>query len=129
MKKILTLMMFLATLVACQESMEERAARDAQETTKKKCPMPLGNDGLVVLERVSFDIPTRTWKEDLLFDFPEEGELTADVTKDLLITELKNTPSFKPYMDNGFNFRYVYCRMSNPKDTLIDLTLTKQDYR
>jgi hypothetical protein len=45
------------------------------------------------------------------------------------VSELKNTPSYKPYMDNGFNFQYVYCRMSNPKDTLINITLTTKDYR
>ncbi|MCR4602167.1 MAG: membrane lipoprotein lipid attachment site-containing protein [Prevotella sp.] len=129
MKRILIIISALLALTACQESLEERAARDAREITAKKCPMPLGNDGNVIMERVEFDIPTRTWKEDLLLDFPEEGVLDQAEIRDVLIGELKNTPSYKPYMDAGFNFKYVYCRMSNPQDTLINLMLTKEDYK
>ena len=129
MKKLLLSLVCLAALTACQESIEQRAARDARETTEKKCPMPIGNDGTVILERVEFDIPTLTWAESLLLDLPEEAELDNAQIKGLLVSELKNAPSYKPYMDNGFNFRYIYCRMSNPKDTLIDITLTKEDYR
>ena len=129
MKRILIPIFALALLSACQEKMEERAARDAKEITEKKCPMPLGNDGNVILERVEFDIPTLTWKESLLLDIYADAELNGAEVKDVLISELKNTPSYKPYMDNGFNFQYVYCRMSNPKDTLIDITLTSKDYR
>jgi hypothetical protein len=130
MKKILIPVFALTLLAACQEKIEERAARDAKETTERKCPMPLGNEGNIILERIDFDIPTRTWKESLLLDYPEEGaELDNKELKDVLVSELKNTPSYKPYMDNGFNFQYVYCRMSNPKDTLINITLTTKDYR
>ena len=130
MKKKLILIFALALFTACQEKMEERAARDAQKITEKNCPMPLGDDGNVILERVEFDIPTLTWKEYLLLDFPEEGrKLDNTEIKDGLVTELKNTPSYKPYVENGFNFQYVYCRMSNPKDTLINITLTTKDYR
>lgn len=129
MKKYLILLFALATFTACQESIEEKAARDARNITQKKCPMPLGDDGNIILERVDFDIPTRTWIEELLLDFPEDGELNEEEIRNALIYELKNTPSYKPYIDNGFNFQYLYCRMSNPKDTLINMTLTTKDYR
>ncbi len=129
MKRIIFLVLSALTLAACQESMEQRAARDAREVTEKKCPMPIGDDGNVVLERIDFDIPTHTWKQDLLLNVPDDEELSDPMIKQLLVEELKNTPSYKPYRDNGFNFRYVYCRMSNPKDTLIDLTLSAEDYR
>ena len=129
MKKILVFVAALAMMTACQEPMEKRAERDARELTEKKCPMPIGNEGLVVLVRAVFDIPTLTWKEDLLLDVSEDSELNYTEIKRVLLNELKNTPSYKPYMENGFNFQYIYCRTSNPKDTLINLTLTKQDYQ
>ncbi len=129
MKKILVLAAALAMMTACHESMEKRAERDARELTEKKCPMPIGDEGRVILERVEFDIPSLTWKEDMLLDLSEGSELNYTEIKRVLLNELKNTPSYKPYMTNGFNFQYIYCRMSNPKDTLINLTLTKADYQ
>ena len=128
-KRMLIGLMAAAALVSCQESMEERAARDAHEITTKKCPMPIGNEGTVILERVEFDIPTQTWKEDLLLDFVgDKSQIDLSEIKSVLISELKNTPSYKPYRDHGFKFHYVYCRMSAPKDTLINITLSKADY-
>ena len=55
MKKILLLLTALLTLTACQESMEDRAARDAADATAKRCPMRLNDDGTLVLERITFD--------------------------------------------------------------------------
>ena len=129
MKRLFFFMLSALTFAACQESIEERAARDAREVTEKKCPMPIGDEGRVILERVEFDIPSLTWKEDMLLDLSEGSELNYTEIKQVLLNELKNTPSYKPYMTNGFNFQYIYCRMSNPKDTLINLTLTKADYQ
>lgn len=129
MKRLFFFMLSALTFAACQESIEERAARDAREVTEKKCPMPIGNEGNVVLERIDFDIPSRTWKQDFLLSVPEGENIDNPSVKQLLVNELKNMPSYKAYRDNGFNFRYVYCRMSNPKDTLIDLTLGTDDYR
>ena len=129
MKKLLLLMFCALTLCACQENMAERAERDARETTAKRCPMRLLDDGSLILERIRFDKATLTWRQEYLFDLRAEGELNDQAIRDALLQELKNTPSYKPYMDNGFNFQYVYCRMSNPKDTIINVTLTTRDYR
>jgi len=120
------LLVLFALATACQESMEKRAERDAQNLMKK-CPMPIGTDGNVILESVSFDIPTLTWHEVLLLDY---GGVELDDTevRNMLAKELKNTPSYKPYRDNGYRFQYVYLRMSDPKDTLINVMLTKADY-
>lgn len=120
----------LLSLSACQESMEKRAARDAREVTEKKCPMPLGNDGKIVLERIDFDIPTHTWCQHYLLNaMPEEGPLDQTEARRLLLEELKNSPSYQPYMDNGFIFQYIYCRMAEPHDTLLNLKLGPDDYR
>ena len=127
-KKMLPLLL-LACLTACQEKMADRAERDARETTEKRCPMRLNAEGTVILERINFDKSTLVWCQDYLFDVDSTYNVTDAEVRELLLQELKNTPSYLPYMKNGFNFRYVYCRMSNPKDTVIDLTLTPKDYR
>lgn len=129
MKKTVFALMALLALGACQEKMEDRAERDARETTAKRCPMRLTDDGSIILERIAFDKPTLTWKQDYLIALDSAAEISTQEMEELLLQELKNTPSYKPYMDNRFNFRYVYCRMSNPKDTIVDLTLREEDYR
>ena len=123
MKKLLILFTLIAALAACQESIEERAERDAREATAKRCPMRMNNEGTLILERIHFDRSTRTWKQDFLLDSLFDVDY-----REILLGELKNTPSYQPYMDNGFNFLYVFLRMSNPKDTLISILLTPKDY-
>lgn len=117
----------LLTIAACQEKLEDRAARDARETTAKRCPVRMSED--IVLERIDFDKATLTWKQSHLIDIDTTVVLIEPDVRRVLLQELKNTPSYKPYIDAGFNFRYVYCRMSSPRDTVIDLTLTQADYR
>ena len=127
MKKILLLLTALLTLSACQESMEDRAARDAEETTAKRCPMRLNDEGTLILERITFDKSTRVWKQDFLLDAAPETLEQIDM-HDILLKDLKNQPSYKPYMESKFIFQYVYCDMKNPTDTLVDIRLTPKDY-
>ena len=58
MKKILIIVCSVILLSACQESLEERAAREAREVTESKCPMPIGDN--MYLDSIVFDIPTLT---------------------------------------------------------------------
>ncbi len=127
MKKILLLLTALLTLTACQESMEDRAARDAADATAKRCPMRLNDDGTLVLERITFDKSTLIWKQDFLLEASPEAIEQLDM-RDILLKELKNMPSYKPYMESNFIFQYVFCDMKNPKDTLMDIKLTPKDY-
>jgi len=127
MKKILLLLMTLLTLSACQESMKDRAERDAKDATAKRCPMRLNDEGTLILERITFDKNTLIWKQDFLLDATPEQLEQLDM-RDILLQDLKNQPSYKPYMENNFIFQYVYCDMKNPEDTLINIKLTPKDY-
>ena len=53
MRKIFILLSAVALLFACQESMEDRAAREAKEYTKRMCPTPIYNDTRT--DSVTFD--------------------------------------------------------------------------
>lgn len=128
MKKILLLLTVFTMLCACQESMEDRAARDAKETTQKRCPLRVTDDGSLILERITFDKATHVWCMHYLLDADQERLENLNL-RDVLLKDLKNSPSYKPYMDNGFTFEYVYRDMKSPKDTLVHIMLTQEDYR
>ena len=129
MKKILLILLAALALGACQQNMAERAERDARETTAKRCPMRMTDDGSVILERIVFDKATLTWQQDYLLDVDTSIVINADDIRDMLLKELRNMPSYKPYMDHRFLFRYIYCRMTNPSDTVVDITLRPEDYQ
>jgi hypothetical protein len=124
--------MFLALaalLASCQESLEERAAREARVMTETKCPMPIGDN--MLLDSVVFSIPTLTQTQY----FRVMGELDNDSlfqsldARSLLLSELRNSPTYKPLMERGVLFHYVYRSVANPGAVLLDLTLTPEDYR
>ena len=54
MKKVLLMAAAIILLASCQETLEERAAREAREVTEAKCPMPIGNN--MYLDSIVFDI-------------------------------------------------------------------------
>ena len=89
--------------------------------------MRLNDDGTLVLERITFDKSTLIWKQDFLLEASPEAIEQLDM-RDILLKELKNMPSYKPYMESHFIFQYVFCDMKNPKDTLMDIKLTPKDY-
>ena len=129
MKKFILILLATLTLGACQQNMAERAERDAREATAKRCPMRLTDDGSVILERIVFDKATLTWQQDYLLDVDTAAVININEIRDMLLKELRNMPSYKPYMEHEFLFRYIYCRMKSPNDTVIDITLAPKDYK
>ena len=130
-KKIFILAITAFILVSCQESLEERAAREAREVTEAKCPMPVGNN--MYLDSIVFDIPSLTQTQYFRFigDTDNDSMVIAMRDADLkgaLIQELKNTPTYKTLMKRGANFRYVYRSTKDRKKTYFDFIITKADY-
>lgn len=133
MKNILLLATALLLLTSCQESLEERAAREAREVTESKCPMPIGDN--MYLDSIVFDIPTLTQTQYFRFtgnsdnDSTVENIVSNNDLKGTLVKELKNTPSYKALMNKGISFRYIYGSTAEPEKTYIDITVTKEDYQ
>ena len=133
MKKILLFTTALLLLTACQESLEEKAAREAREVTESKCPMPIGDN--MYLDSIVFDIPTLTQTQYFRFtgnsdnDSTVENIVSNNNLKGTLVKELKNTPSYKALMNKGISFRYIYGSTAEPEKTYIDITVTKEDYQ
>lgn len=133
MKKILLFTTALLLLTACQESLEEKAAREAREVTESKCPMPIGDN--MYLDSIVFDIPTLTQTQYFRFTGNSDNDSTVvnivsnNDLKGTLVKELKNTPSYKALMNKGISFRYIYGSTAEPEKTYIDITVTKEDYQ
>jgi hypothetical protein len=133
MKNILLFATALLLLTSCQESLEERAAREAREVTESKCPMPIGDN--MYLDSIVFDIPTLTQTQYFRFtgnsdnDSTVENIVSNNDLKGTLVKELKNTPSYKALMNKGISFRYIYGSTAEPEKTYIDITVTKEDYQ
>ena len=119
MKKLLLVVSSIVLMTACQESLEERAAREAREVTESKCPMPVGNN--MYLDSVVFVGDTDNDSVTIALQ-------DADV-KGTLVQELKNTPNYKALMSRGANFRYIYRSTKNPETTYLDITIQKEDYQ
>ena len=116
---------------ACQETLEERAAREAREVTEGKCPMPVGSN--MYLDSIVFNIPNHTQTQYFRFigDTDNDSVVIAFQQNDIrgtLVKELKNTPNYKSLMEHGVNFRYIYRSTKNPEKVYLDVTLTKEDY-
>ena len=131
MKKLLLMAAALLMLTSCQETLEERAAREAREVTEGKCPMPVGNN--MYLDSIVFSIPALTQTQYFRFVGDTDNDSVVMLFKQTdikgtLVKELKNTPNYKSLMERGVNFRYVYRSTKNPEKVYLDVTLGKTDY-
>jgi hypothetical protein len=131
MKKILLMASVVMLFTACQETLEERAAREAREVTESKCPMPVGSN--MYLDSIVFSIPTLTQTQYFRFigDTDNDSVVIAFQQTDIkgtLVKELKNTPNYKSLMERGVNFRYIYRSTKDPKKVYLDITISKEDY-
>ena len=131
MKKLILITTAAIVLTSCQESLEERAAREAREVTEAKCPMPIGNN--MYLDSIVFDITSLTQTQYFRFigDTDNDSMVVSMKDTDLkgaLVQELKNTPNYKTLMKRGANFRYIYRSSKNPEKVYFDFIINKADY-
>lgn len=129
MKKTIWICLAALLLVACQETMDERCAREAREYTEKNCPTLVGEG--VTMDSLIFDQPTRT----LTYNYTVEGRIdSAEILqqydmKALLLKELKNSTSMKAYKEAGYNFRYVYYSAKKKGKKQLEATFREKDYQ
>jgi ADP-ribose pyrophosphatase YjhB (NUDIX family) len=128
MKKILLLIATVA-LIGCQESLEERCAREAKEYTKKNCPTQVTQE--ITLDSMTFDTKSHT----IAYCYTVSGEIddstviNSNNPQGRLLEQVKNTPNLKLYKDADYNFRYVYYSTKNNGTKLFDATFRKKDYQ
>lgn len=123
MKKIFFILAAMS-LVACTESLEDKAVREAKEYTEKVCPTPYINNGRT--DSAKFDKESRTYIYYMsLRGKADNAQLIKANHKklyDLQKQSLDNNPGLKKYQDAHFTFRFIYHSAKNPKQVLIDDT-------
>ena len=129
MKKIIVFATLALFLTACQESLEDRCARDAKTYTAKNCPAKMEEN--IILDSLTFERATHTlhyyYRMTGLAD--KENALDTAAAAQILRDGLKNTTAMKVYQDNGYNFTYTYRSEKDPKKTIFEVALTEKDYK
>lgn len=124
-------LMLSCGMASCQESLEERAEREAREYTEKFCPTPPQND--VITDSVVFDRQTRTWTQYLTFtgiiDDADGINRHKDEIQTSLLNSIRQNTEMKRYKEDGFNFAYICRSKKNPQTVLLNLKYTPKDYK
>ena len=128
MKKFWLSLAAIILFSACQESLEDRCAREAREYTQKKCPVKL--DNTTTLDSMVFERDTRTLHYYYrLTGLADRDSILEDIhAVSLLKEELKNTTSLRVYKENNFRFAYTFHSEKNPQKVLLEVVFTDKDY-
>lgn len=128
MKKFWLLAVFTCFLCACQESLEDRCARETEEYTKKNCPAKLDNN--TTLDSLTFERETHTlhYYYRLTGAADRDSILQEIDATSALKEELRNTTSLRVYKENKYRFAYTFHSEKDPKKVLLDVLFTDKDY-
>jgi hypothetical protein len=128
MRKLLFLASFAMLAVACQESLEQKAAKEARLYTQKNCPAQMSET--LIMDSMAFEAETHTisYYYTLKGAADSIGAINKDEARQSLLTALKNTTSMMAYKEEGYNFAYIYRSQKSPKTILFETTFTKNDY-
>ena len=118
--------LFLAVggLSSCQESLEDRAARQAKEYTERYCPTPVVNYSRT--DSIVFD-KKRKYIYYLSFcdllDDPKIIEENRDKITDMLTQSVRESTGLKNFIEAGFKFEYVCHSEKEPKKVLFKVNI------
>lgn len=129
MKKIILFALTTLILGACQESMEDRCARECVEFTKRKCPSAVAEE--MIIDSMTFDRASHTiqYYYKLTGASDRADAYLKDQARQLLKDALKNSTQLMAYKEEGYQFRYIYYSEQNPKTVYLDILLTEKDYQ
>ena len=129
MKKVILFVLAALVLGACQESLEDKCARECVEFTKRKCPSAVAQD--MIVDSMTFDRASHTihYYYKLTGNSDRTDAYEKSQAKELLKNALKNTTQLMAYKEEGYNFRYIYYSEKNPQTVYLDVLLTEKDYK
>ena len=129
MKKVILFALVTLILGACQESLEDKCARECVEFTKRKCPSSVAQDMLI--DSMTFARATHTiqYYYKLTGASDRSDAYPKDQARQLLKEALKNTTQVMAYKEAGYSFRYIYYSEKNPENVYLDILLTEKDYQ
>ena len=129
MKKTVVLLLSIVLLTACQESLEDRCAREAKEFTEKNCPRAVDKE--IVLDSMAFEKSTHTisYLYTLMGTLDDPQRIDSKHFRELLLMEVKNSTNLKLYKDAGYSFRYCYYSEKENGTKLFEATFRESDYQ
>ncbi len=127
--KVVALIAGAMLLTACQESLEDRCAREAKEFTEKNCPRAIDKE--IVLDSMTFEKATHTisYLYTLTGTMDDPQRIDSAKFRELLLMEVKNSTNLKMYKDEGYSFRYCYYSEKENGTKLFEATFRKSDYQ
>lgn len=115
----------VVSLMACQETMEEKAARQAKEYTERYCPTPVVNYSRT--DSIVFDRERKVYIYYISFcdalDDPDIIDQNRDKITDMLTQSVREATGLKNFVDAGFRFEYVCHSAKEPKKVLFKITI------
>lgn len=129
--KLLSLAFAALLLSGCHRTtLEDLAAKTAEEYTERYCPTPIENGQRT--DSVTFSRETHTFG----YYYSLSGKLDdADIIEknekqiiSTILSSLKDNTSMKEYKQAGYSFHYVM-KSSKTGEVLIDKIFTKKDYK
>ena len=130
MKKIYFLLLCALAMTSCQESLQDRAEREAKEYTKKYCPM-VKEEQVLTLDSLTFEKSTSTfiYYYTVIGASADQDNINKnkDKIRNNLIMTLHDDTSQKTYKDAGFSYRHIMISQIDGS-VLFDTTLKKENY-
>ena len=130
MRNLLQTLLAALVLVACNESLEDRAEREAREYTARYCPTPVVNNSRT--DSVAFDKATKTYTYfcTLTGEY-DSAEFIAQYGDELnirLAQTIADDASIEKLKAAGFRFRFVIHSEAAPEIVLYERTITAEEY-
>ncbi len=115
---------FILLAASCrQETLEDRAERDAKEYTHKYCPTPTINHTRT--DSVTFNRATHTYTYYCTFsnvmDNEEIIEQNKDKISEMLAASITENTNMKPYIHAGFRFSSISHSDKNPQTESLEV--------
>lgn len=122
---LISFIVSLITVCGCQESMEDKAEREAKEYTRKYCPTPVIN--YTRTDSIAFSKKTHVYTYYITFvgnmDNRELLNEHRTEIQQMLTTAVHESTNMKAYVEAGFHFEYVCHSEKNPKEVLLKLKI------
>lgn len=134
---LLCLCGFVLLSQSCQESREDRYAREAREYTERNCPQTITSDGVVTLDSLCYSIPDTEEPEGMLtYYYSVHTDATGvavllaqrDKLYASLLSAIKNNVDMRKTKEDGLTIRHLY-RTDSQIDPIFDFRFTKEDYQ
>ena len=106
---------------SCQETLEEKAERQARDYTRKCCQITIGKDART--DGIGFDTQSKVYYYYISFFNSLDDEYIVNENKDrfaqMLTQSIKDSPGQRSFLEAGFRFKYICHSGSNPKKVLV----------